>query len=56
MRFSGGTALAQEYLDNFGHVLPLSINNSSATELNVHLQSLLERHPYLMLEMRGVTR
>lgn len=54
--FHGRAALAQEYLANFGHLLPLAIRTASETELNIHLQPLLERHPYLILEMRSVTR
>jgi hypothetical protein len=49
-------AVSQEYLDKYGHLLPLELTSGSAARVRANFLKVLEEHPRIVKRLRSIGR
>jgi hypothetical protein len=49
-------AVADAYIEKFGHLLPSELTEKGAARLKMHVPKVLEQHPRLIRQLRGIGR
>ena len=49
-------AVAQEYLDKYGHLLPSELTSGSAARVRANFSKVLEEHPSIVRRLRNIGR